>query len=233
MSKVTLEGVKKSYCDGSGDLLVIDSLSYSFRAGEACAIVGRSGIGKSTLLHLVGGLDRPAHGRIMIDQTDITNLSDHELTYFRGCNIGFIFQFHHLLPEFSAVENVAMPLIIGGMSRNEALSRAKEVLERVELGHRLQAVPGRLSGGEQQRVAIARSVVTSPKVILADEPTGNLDAKTAEIVRNMLVGIQRENGTTLIVVTHSSEFASNMDYIVEMEHGGKLVEIGQNRCEVV
>jgi lipoprotein-releasing system ATP-binding protein len=220
---ICLSQVTKTYSDVTSDLVVIESLSYTFEVGKSCAIVGRSGIGKSTLLHLIGGLDRPQAGQIYIEGTNITRLNDVEMTSFRGARIGFIFQFHHLLPEFTAQENVAMPLIISGMGRSLALEAATEVLVRVGLKDRLSHIPGRLSGGEQQRVAIARSLVTRPAVVLADEPTGNLDARTAEVVRQLLLEIQREHGTTLIVVTHSDEFAGSMDYTVEMQFGGGLM----------
>jgi len=219
---ICLKSVTKTYSDVTSDLVVIESLSYTFEVGKSCAIVGRSGIGKSTLLHLIGGLDKPQGGEIFVEGTNITKLNDVEMTSFRGSRIGFIFQFHHLLPEFTAQENVAMPLIIAGMRRPQALEVAAEVLERVGLKGRLSHIPGKLSGGEQQRVAIARSLVTRPAVVLADEPTGNLDARTAEVVRQLLLEIQREHGTTLIVVTHSDEFAGSMDYTVEMQHGGSL-----------
>jgi lipoprotein-releasing system ATP-binding protein len=219
---ISLNKVTKTYSDVTSDLVVIESLSYTFETGKSCAIVGRSGIGKSTLLHLIGGLDRPQAGEIFVDGTTITSLNDVEMTSFRGSRIGFIFQFHHLLPEFTAQENVAMPLIIAGMTRSLALEAGAAILKRVGLKDRLSHIPGKLSGGEQQRVAIARSLVTKPAVVLADEPTGNLDARTAEVVRQLLLEIQRENGTTLIVVTHSDEFAGSMDYIVEMQYGGQL-----------
>jgi lipoprotein-releasing system ATP-binding protein len=219
---ICLAGVTKTYSDVTSDLVVIESLSYTFDIGKSYAIVGRSGIGKSTLLHLIGGLDKPQVGEIFVEGVDITRLNDVEMTSFRGSRIGFIFQFHHLLPEFTALENVAMPLIIAGMTRLLALEAASEVLIRVGLKDRLSHIPGKLSGGEQQRVAIARSLVTKPAVVLADEPTGNLDGRTAEVVRQLLLEIQRENGTTLIVVTHSDEFAGSMDYTVEMEYGGQL-----------
>lgn len=219
---ICLKSVTKTYSDVTSDLVVIKSLSYTFATGKSCAIVGRSGIGKSTLLHLIGGLDRPQAGEIYVEGTNITGLNDVEMTSFRGSRIGFIFQFHHLLPEFTARENVAMPLIIAGMKRAQALEAATEVLVRVGLKDRLAHIPGKLSGGEQQRVAIARSLVARPALVLADEPTGNLDARTAEVVRQLLLEIQREHGTTLVVVTHSDEFAGSMDYTVEMQYGGSL-----------
>jgi lipoprotein-releasing system ATP-binding protein len=222
---VRLQGVSKSYRDASNNLVVIEKLSYEFPAGASVAIVGRSGVGKSTLLHILGGLDRPSEGAVYVGDTDITQLRDRELTEFRGRNIGFIFQFHHLLPEFTALENVAMPLIIRGQNKSDALREAQGLLERVGLAERCSHIPGQLSGGEQQRVAIARSLVTRPRIILADEPTGNLDIETATKVRDVLLEVQRESGTTLVLVTHSRELAGHMSCIAEMGKHGMLMAL--------
>lgn len=222
---VRLQDVSKSYRDASNNLVVIEKLSYEFPAGASVAIVGRSGVGKSTLLHILGGLDRPSEGAVYVGDTDITQLRDKELTEFRGRNIGFIFQFHHLLPEFTALENVAMPLIIRGQNKGEALREAKVLLERVGLAERSSHIPGQLSGGEQQRVAIARSLVTRPRILLADEPTGNLDFETATKVRDVLLEVQRESGTTLVLVTHSRELAGHMSCTAEMGKHGMLMAV--------
>ena len=220
--KISTRNLSKTYQDADRELKVIAALSIDFPEDQSIAIVGRSGIGKSTLLHLLGGLDRPSAGQILFDGKDISALSNDDLSDFRGRNVGFIFQFHHLLPEFSALENVAMPLIILGVENKTALDQASEVLARVGLSNRLDHVPGKLSGGEQQRVAIARAVVAKPRVILADEPTGNLDVATAREAQQLLLDINRELHNTLIVVTHSSELADSMDSVVEMQPGGGL-----------
>jgi lipoprotein-releasing system ATP-binding protein len=221
-SILQLVNLTKFYHDASRELQIIENLHFNFLAGKSCAIIGRSGVGKSTLLHIMGGLDKPSSGSVHIDGVDLGLLSDAELTRFRGEKIGFIFQFHHLLPEFTALENVAMPLIIAGTKRSVALREARVLLQRVGLADRLEHVPGRLSGGEQQRVAIARSLVTKPAVVLADEPTGNLDVETAVVVRDVLLEIQSERQATLIIVTHSEDFAERMDYTVEMKSKGGL-----------
>lgn len=231
--KISTVNLSKFFQDADRELRVIESLTMEFPEDRSIAVVGRSGIGKSTLLHLLGGLDRPNSGSILFDGVDIASLSNDALSEFRGRNVGFIFQFHHLLPEFSAVENVAMPLIISGMAERAALKQAQEVLERVGLTDRMEHIPGKLSGGEQQRVAIARAVVAKPRVILADEPTGNLDVRTAREAQQLLLDINRELHNTLIVVTHSNELADAMDSVVEMQPGGKLTiqRAGKSRAE--
>lgn len=226
--KIKTRNLRKSYRDADRDLTVIESLSFEFPEAASIAIVGRSGIGKSTLLHLLGGLDTPSSGEILFDGEDIAKLSGDALSEFRGRNVGFIFQFHHLLPEFTAVENVAMPLIISGVAERKALSEARDLLERVGLATRLDHIPGKLSGGEQQRVAIARAVVTRPRAILADEPTGNLDMATAKECQDLLSEINKELRNTLIVVTHSAELAGAMEVVLEMQPGGGLALQGKN-----
>lgn len=230
--KISTHNLSKSYQDADRELRVIDSLNVEFPEDQSIAIVGRSGIGKSTLLHLLGGLDRPSTGQILFDGQDIAALSNDALSEFRGRHVGFIFQFHHLLPEFSALENVAMPLIIAGVPEHSALDQARAVLDRVGLSDRVEHIPGKLSGGEQQRVAIARAVVAKPRVILADEPTGNLDVSTAREAQQLLLDINRELHNTLIVVTHSAELADSMDSVVEMQPGGRLTiqRTGQRRA---
>jgi lipoprotein-releasing system ATP-binding protein len=212
----------KRYRDADHDLTILDGVSVEFPERGSVAIVGRSGIGKSTLLHLLGGLDVPTSGGIWYGDTELGSLGNDELSAFRGRYVGFIFQFHHLLPEFTALENVAMPLLISGEGEIQAERRAGEMLERVALSSRADHRPGALSGGEQQRVAIARALVGRPAVVLADEPTGNLDVETANGVQELLLTMNRELGNLLVVVTHSRELAAAMDRTAEMEPGGKL-----------
>jgi lipoprotein-releasing system ATP-binding protein len=224
--QVKVEHVTKRYRDADHDLVVINDLTFCFPPKGSVAIIGRSGIGKSTLLHLLGGLDTPTSGRIVYDSTDVSGLSVDARARFRATTVGFIFQFHHLLPEFSARENVTMPLIIGGVIEDEAVERAEYFLRLMGLTKRMDHLPSQLSGGEQQRVAIARALVTEPRVVLADEPTGNLDVKTAEEVQELLLESNRRLESTLIVVTHNTELARNMDMAVEMLPGGNLVSVG-------
>lgn len=224
--QVKVEHVTKRYRDADHDLVVINDLTFCFPPKGSVAIIGRSGIGKSTLLHLLGGLDTPTSGRIVYDSTDVSGLSVDARARFRATTVGFIFQFHHLLPEFSARENVTMPLIIGGVIEDEAVERAEYFLRLMGLTKRMDHLPSQLSGGEQQRVAIARALVTEPRVVLADEPTGNLDVKTAEEVQELLLESNRRLENTLIVVTHNTELARNMDMAVEMLPGGDLVSVG-------
>lgn len=197
------------------------------------AIIGRSGIGKSTLMHLLGGLDTPTSGSVRYGEHVVSAMSSDQRAAFRGKHVGFIFQFHHLLPEFSALENVSMPLIIAGVDTRAAQERAAVLLERMGIAERMGHLPSQLSGGEQQRVAIARALVTQPRVVLADEPTGNLDVNTAAEVQELLLEMNREQRNTLIIVTHSRELARSMDLVVEMLPGGALVsrELGDDREE--
>ncbi len=224
--QVKVEHVTKRYRDADHDLVVINDITFCFPHKGSVAIIGRSGIGKSTLLHLLGGLDTPTSGRIVYDSTDVSGLSVDARARFRATTVGFIFQFHHLLPEFSARENVTMPLIIGGVIEDEAVERAEYFLRLMGLTKRMDHLHSQLSGGEQQRVAIARALVTEPRVVLADEPTGNLDVKTAEEVQELLLESNRRLESTLIVVTHNTELARNMDMAVEMLPGGDLVSVG-------
>ena len=211
-------GLSKSYTDGRRIDVLID-LDLEVAAGEAVAIVGQSGVGKSTLLHVLGTLDRPTGGHVLFDGVDICGLSEREQALFRNREIGFIFQFHHLLPDFSALENVMMPALIRGVSAAEAESQARAVLERVGLGERLTHKPGELSGGEQQRVAVARAVVLSPRVILADEPTGNLDPATGTEVHALLMDLNRDRKITLVVVTHNEELSRLAHRTLRLQNG--------------
>lgn len=219
MIKVT--NLCKSYKDAEKELVVLKDLNASFDEGKSYAIVGQSGVGKSTLLHLLGGLVTANSGEVSIFNQKVSELSGDALSDFRGENIGFVYQFHHLLPEFNALENVAMPLIINGEQMDKAIDKAKEVLEFVGLEERGNHKPFQLSGGEQQRVAICRAVITKPKVILADEPTGNLDPKTAEVVLGLLLEMGNKNGSTLIVVTHQQDSTSKFDFSYLLEKDSK------------
>lgn len=219
---IRIEGLRKTFQDADQELVVIDSLDAVFSSPAALAIVGKSGVGKSTFLNILGGLEGADRGKILYDGLDICALDHDAMALFRGSSIGFVFQFHQLLGEFNALENVAMPLVISGTYEDEALGRAELLLKRVGLGERLRHRPAQLSGGEQQRVAIARAVVSSPDVVLADEPTGNLDAASAGAVQELLLDLRAELNNLLIVVTHNTELARSMDAVYEMLPGGEL-----------
>ena len=223
--QIQTEHLTKSFHDADHELVVIEDLSMVFPSPASVAIVGKSGVGKSTLLNLIGGLERPVSGSVLFNGQDIFQLSHDELALFRGRHTGFVFQFHHLLPEFTALENTAMPLIISGAYGGEAFDRAASLLKRVGLGERLRHRPSQLSGGEQQRVAIARAVVSSPDVVLADEPTGNLDAVSAREIQDLLLGLRAELNNVLLVVTHNVELARSMDVVFEMLPRGGLREM--------
>ena len=227
--RIEISNLTKRYRDADRDLTVIDNLSFSFPERGSLAIIGRSGTGKSTLMHLLGALDSPSSGCVRYGDTNISSLRSDERAAFRAKNIGFIFQFHHLLPEFNALENVALPLIMSGVSDNEAQAKAGALLDKVGLASRKNHLPSQLSGGEQQRVAIARALVARPAVVLADEPTGNLDVATASEIQRLLLEINREQGSTLIIVTHNHELARSLDMVVEMHPGGALVVQGEGR----
>jgi len=227
--RVELKNLSKRYQDADRQLTIINSLTFSFPERGTVAIIGRSGIGKSTLMHLLGGLDTPTSGQVFYGSEEVSALGSDARAAFRAKNVGFIFQFHHLLPEFSALENVAMPLIMGGTPEPDARGEASRLLERMGMLPRQDHLPSQLSGGEQQRVAIARALVTRPRVVLADEPTGNLDVATASEVQKLLLTMNRELENTLIVVTHSEELARTMDVVVEMLPGGALVEHRQRK----
>jgi len=217
--------VHKSFVIGSGGagasgrLPVLKGISLSIRRGELLTIVGPSGAGKSTLLHLLGGLDRPSGGRVLVNGEAIEQLKDQELARFRNRAIGFIFQFHHLLADFNALENVMLPQLIAERSQTEAAERATTLLKAVGLGERLTHRPGELSGGEQQRVAVARALALGPPIVLADEPTGNLDTHTSDEVFGLLKGLCRERGLTLVMVTHNEKLAAQADRIIKLVDG--------------
>lgn len=211
--------LSKSYIKGSSSVNVLQSINLDLKAGTSTALVGASGAGKSTLLHLLGALDRPSGGTVSFRGEDVFSKADSELAFFRNKSIGFVFQFHHLLPEFTALENVMMPALISRMPQNKAVSTAKELLADVGLVHRMTHRPGELSGGEQQRVAIARALSLAPDLLLADEPTGNLDMKSSEGIHTVLEQLREKNGLTLVVVTHNEHLASAMGRIVRMADG--------------
>jgi lipoprotein-releasing system ATP-binding protein len=218
-SPLILRDVRRSFVQGDRRLDVLRGAALELRTGEIVALVGPSGSGKSTLLHIAGLLERPNAGQVMLDGRDSVPMSDRERTALRGRFLGFVYQYHHLLPEFSALENVMLPQMLNGLARSEARKRATELLAMVRLQERGDHRPGKLSGGEQQRVAIARAVANAPRVLLADEPTGNLDTETAETVFKQLIALVRETGMAALIATHNAELAARMDRTVTMREG--------------
>jgi len=214
-----LEHLERAYAQGSRLIEVLKGATASFYPGEAVALLGPSGCGKSTLLHIAGLLEQPDRGAVVIDGVDCVSLGDGERTRMRRAEIGFVYQFHHLLPEFSALENVVLPQLILGLSRSEAGKRASLLLEALGLGERGEHRPARLSGGEQQRVAIARAVANGPKLLLADEPTGNLDPPTAERVFDQLLSLVRQSGVAAVIATHNLDLAARMDRVLRLMDG--------------
>lgn len=221
---IVVEDLEKTYQPAAGPVTVFRNLQLSVQRGERVALIGASGAGKSTLLHLLGGLDRPTAGRVSLDGVDLAALSDRALADFRNRRIGFVWQIQSLLPEFTALENVMMPLLVRGLSRTQALQPALTRLDEVGLSHRQTHLSGELSGGEQQRVALARALVGEPIFLLADEPTGNLDYKTADKVVELVENLHVRHGLTSVFVTHSRTFAARCDRMLELEQG-KLIEI--------
>ncbi|HTX19390.1 MAG TPA: ABC transporter ATP-binding protein [Bacteroidota bacterium] len=217
---LTVENVHRRFRVGGGKSLhVLKGVSMEVGEGEIVAIVGPSGAGKSTLLHIMGMIDRPDEGKVILGGRDVFEVRDEDLASLRNREVGFVFQFHHLLPEFTAAENVAMPALIGGERLSSAMARADALLQDVGLGERLTHKPNELSGGEQQRVAVARALMNSPKLILADEPSGNLDSESAASLHSMIVGLREKYRQTFVIVTHNKEFSAMADRVVTLVDG--------------
>ena len=223
-ARIEVRNLSKVYVHGGISLPVLTGVNLTLEPGDRVAVVGASGVGKSTLLQILGTLDLPTAGSIQFDNEELTRMNASRLAEFRNRRIGFVFQFHHLLPEFSALENVMMPALIQGIATAKARALALDILGRVGLSHRLTHRPSELSGGEQQRVALARAMVLQPALLLADEPTGNLDRATGEAIHELFLDLNRERGSTLLVVTHNHELASMMPRRMRMVDGGVLVE---------
>jgi lipoprotein-releasing system ATP-binding protein len=219
MSFLEARGIVKTYEVGGHRLTVLQDLDLQVESGEMVAIVGASGVGKSTLLHILGGLDRADRGTVLVDNANLTTMPDAELVALRNHRVGFVFQFHHLLPEFSAIENAEMPMRIARMPLGEARPRAEALLRRVGLGERLAHRPGMLSGGEQQRVAVARALVMKPAVLLADEPTGDLDEQSADSLHALLREMHQAYGLTSVIATHNPRLAAACDRVLRLESG--------------
>jgi lipoprotein-releasing system ATP-binding protein len=223
-ARVEVRKLGKAYIHNGQALVVLADVDLALASGDMVAVVGASGVGKSTLLQILGTLDLPTSGSIQFDGEELTTMGASRLAEFRNRRIGFVFQFHHLLPEFTALENVMMPALIQKVSVARARQRAKDILGRVGLAHRLTHRPSELSGGEQQRVALARAMVLEPSLLLADEPTGNLDRSTGEAIHQLFLELNQERGSTLLVVTHNPELASLMPRKLRMVDGGRLIE---------
>jgi len=221
MSKIILKAIKltKNYQIGGNTLEVIREISFEVYTGEILCIVGPSGVGKSTLLHILGTLDNPTSGNVLIEGSDVFSLPDEELTRFRNQKIGFVFQFHHLLPEFTALENVALAGLIGGGLQNDVYKKAEYILQEVGLSNRLKHKPNELSGGERQRVAVARALINQPALVLADEPSGNLDRENGERLHDLIHSMRDKKKQTFVIVTHNQKLAEQSDRIIELFDG--------------
>lgn len=216
---ILTNNLTKTYQEGKIETSVLKNVSFSIEAGSMTSIIGSSGSGKSMLLHLLGGLDKPTSGEIQFKSQLLNQLSDNEKAELRNKEIGFVYQFHHLLSDFSALENIAMPLLISGVKNKIAQEKAMEMLESVHLSHRAKHRPSELSGGERQRIAIGRALINQPSIVMADEPTGNLDHETAESIFDLLINLNRQNGTAFLVVTHDLNLANKMDHQLIMAKG--------------
>lgn len=230
VAAIEARGLVRSYVAGDGSLLrVLDELDLVVSPGEVVAVIGESGSGKSTLLQLLGGLDSPTAGEVSIGGVGLHSLEEDELSAVRNRSIGFVFQFHHLLREFTALENVMIPMLIGGVAEREAQARARELLSEVGLSARMEHKPAQLSGGEQQRVAVARALANRPVVLLADEPTGNLDPTTSAHLHDLLFSVSGEHGSAMVLVTHDMHLAARADRVLAVE-GGRLVDVPRSRA---
>ncbi|MDX1589687.1 MAG: ATP-binding cassette domain-containing protein [Oleiphilaceae bacterium] len=221
---IECRNLAKTYKEGGNQLTVFQGISLAIQAGDTAAIVGTSGSGKTTLLNMLGGLDKPSAGEVMIAGENMQSMGEAKRCRFRNRNLGFVYQFHHLLPEFTALQNVAMPCVLGGLSVKQSLRRADTLLERVGLAARTGHKPGELSGGERQRVAIARALVNEPRCVLMDEPTGNLDDTTGDQVQDLILELCQQLNTTFLVVTHDRSMASRLGRVYRLDHGGLSLE---------
>ncbi len=218
-SIMTIRDIKKSFVTGKNQLNVLKNINFEVNKGELLMLVGPSGAGKSTLLSIMGGISRPTTGKVILDNTDIYNLDDDKLASLRNRKFGFVFQFHHLLPEFTALENVIIPALINGMVKKDSIEKAKKILITLGLGSRLNHRPSELSGGEQQRVAIARAIINDPDIVFADEPTGNLDRQNAEIINKIILDFNKNFNQTFIIVTHNENLASYGNRVIHIDDG--------------
>jgi lipoprotein-releasing system ATP-binding protein len=216
---ISCKNINYRYEDGELNNQIINNLNLEVHSGEMIAILGQSGCGKSTLLNLLGGIDKPSSGQIIINNTDLNGLNETKITQLRSHNLGFVYQFHHLLKDFTALKNVMMPLLIQGVNKHQSKNKAKQMLTKIGLEHRLNHLPSELSGGEKQRVAIARALITQPKCLLADEPTGNLDSQNANEVLDLMIELNQSHDSALIIVTHDEKIAQKMQRILILENG--------------
>ncbi len=216
---IKCKNIRYSYHDGNRETPILSNLNFEVSQGESIAILGQSGCGKSTLLNLIGGIDKPSSGEVYIGNNDLATLNEEKITELRAKSLGFVYQFHHLLKDFSAIENIAMPLLIQGINKETCIKKASQITKTIGLEHRENHLPSELSGGERQRVAIARAIISNPSCLLADEPTGNLDAKNASSVLELLINLNQQHGSSLIIVTHDEKIATKMDRVLVLEGG--------------